>query len=198
LQGEGDVGRDEGGQLEDAALPHAGHGARVSLLGSPSATSAWAASTTGTLAGYDLSTDRLYGHVKTRKGRGEFLGFARYLRTLHPPGVRIAIVLDNFSPHLSTKTDDRVGRWAAANNVELAYVPFYASWLNQISVNRGPVHRPALLRPRRHRPPQPRRAGQHDPPLHRLAEPPPQRPPAPQDRPARRSHQEGEGCLMRH
>ena len=84
------------------------------------------------LAGYDLSTDRLYGHVKIRKGRTEFLAFCRYLRSLHPPGVRIAIVLDNFSPHLSTKTDARVGEWAAANNVELAYVPFYGSWLNRI------------------------------------------------------------------
>ncbi len=84
------------------------------------------------LAGYDLSTDRLYGHIKSRKGRTEFLAFCRYLRSLHPADVRIAIVLDNFSPHLSTKTDDRVGAWAAANNVELAYVPFYGSWLNRI------------------------------------------------------------------
>jgi transposase len=84
------------------------------------------------MAGYDLSTDRLYGHVKTRKGRSEFLAFCRYLRSLHPPEVRIAIVLDNFSPHLSTKKDQRVGEWAAANNIELAYVPFYASWLNRI------------------------------------------------------------------
>lgn len=84
------------------------------------------------LAGYDLSTDRLYGHIKTRKSRSEFLAFCRYLRSLHPPEVRIAIVLDNFSPHRSTKKDSRVGDWAAANNVELAYVPFYASWLNRI------------------------------------------------------------------
>jgi len=84
------------------------------------------------LAGYDLSTDRLYGHVKARKGRTEFLAFCRYLRSLHPTEVRVAIVLDNFSPHLSTKTDSRVGEWAAANNVELAYVPFYGSWLNRI------------------------------------------------------------------
>lgn len=84
------------------------------------------------LAAYDLSRDRLYGHIKTRKGRTEFLAFLRYIRSLHPPDVRIAIVLDNFSPHLSTKTDTRVGDWAAANNVELAYVPFYASWLNRI------------------------------------------------------------------
>ena len=84
------------------------------------------------IAGYDLSTDRLYGHVKARKGRTEFLAFCRYLRSLHPAGVRVGIVLDNFSPHLSTRTDDQVGRWAAANNVELAYVPFYCSWLNRI------------------------------------------------------------------
>ena len=84
------------------------------------------------LAAYDLGRDRLYGHIKTHKGRTEFLAFCRYLRSLYPPEVRIAIVLDNFSPHLSTKKDCRVGEWAAANNVELAYVPFYASWLNRI------------------------------------------------------------------
>jgi transposase len=84
------------------------------------------------IAGYDLATDRLYGHIKARKTRTEFLAFCRYLRSLYPDEVRIALVLDNFSPHLTTKTDDRVGRWAAANNVELAYVPFYGSWLNRI------------------------------------------------------------------
>jgi hypothetical protein len=81
---------------------------------------------------YDLGRDRLYGHVKARKGRTQFLEFCRYLRSLYPPSVRIALVLDNFSPHLSTTADPRVGDWAAANNVELAYVPFYASWLNRI------------------------------------------------------------------
>jgi transposase len=84
------------------------------------------------MAGYDLSTDRLYGHITTKKGRTEFLAFVRYLRRLHPPEVRIAIVLDNFSPHLATKTDQRVALWAEANNVELAYTPTYSSWLNRI------------------------------------------------------------------
>jgi transposase len=84
------------------------------------------------MAGYDLSTDRLYGHVVKTKDRTAFLAFCRYLRSLHPPDVRIGIVLDNFSPHRSTKKDPRVGEWADANNVELAYVPFYASWLNRI------------------------------------------------------------------
>ena len=43
----------------------------------------------------------------------------------------MAIVLDNWSPH-STKKDTTVGDWAEANNVELAYTPHYASWLNRI------------------------------------------------------------------
>lgn len=84
------------------------------------------------LAAYDLGTDKIYGHIKTTKNRTKFLEFCRYLRSLYPPEVRIAIVLDNFSPHLSTNKDTRVGDWAAANNVELAYVPTNASWLNRI------------------------------------------------------------------
>jgi hypothetical protein len=52
------------------------------------------------------------------------------VRSVHPPEVRIAIVLDSFSPDLSTKKEQRVGEWVGANNVELAYVPFYASWPN--------------------------------------------------------------------
>ncbi|HEV8527285.1 MAG TPA: IS630 family transposase [Actinomycetes bacterium] len=83
-------------------------------------------------AAYDLGRDKIYGHVKTTKNRTKFLEFCRYLRSLHPPEVRIAIVMDNYSPHLSTKKDTRVGDWAAANNVELAYVPTNASWLNRI------------------------------------------------------------------
>lgn len=81
---------------------------------------------------YDLGKDRLYGHIKPRKNRTRFLEFCRSLRSLNPPTVRIAIVLDNFSPHLTTKKDSRVGDWAAANNVEFAYTPTNNSWLNRI------------------------------------------------------------------
>jgi hypothetical protein len=45
---------------------------------------------------------------------------------------RIAIICDNFSPHLSTRKDRRVGPWAAANNIEIAYTPTNSSWLNRI------------------------------------------------------------------
>ncbi len=83
-------------------------------------------------AAYDLGRDRLYGHIKPKKNRTRFMEFCRYLRSLYPLEIRIAIVLDNFSPHLTTKKDSRVGDWAAANNVELAYTPTNSSWLNRI------------------------------------------------------------------
>jgi len=56
------------------------------------------------LAAYDLSNNRLLWAHQWRKGGTEFLAFLRYVRSLHPSGVRIAVVLDNFSPHLSMKT----------------------------------------------------------------------------------------------
>jgi transposase len=56
------------------------------------------------------------------------LEFCRYIRSLYPPGIRLRFILDNFSPHHGKK----MRQWAAANNVELAYTPHYASWLNRI------------------------------------------------------------------
>ncbi|ELB92685.1 transposase [Rhodococcus wratislaviensis IFP 2016] len=46
--------------------------------------------------------------------------------------MRLAIVCDNFSPHLTTKRCRRVANWAEANNVEIAYTPTNSSWLNRI------------------------------------------------------------------
>ena len=83
-------------------------------------------------AALELGEDKLYGHIKPRKTRARFLEFCRYLRSLYPVSVRIAIICDNFSPHLTTRRDARVGTWAAANNVEIAYTPTNASWLNRI------------------------------------------------------------------
>lgn len=83
-------------------------------------------------AALDLGRNVMYGHVKKRKKRAQFLQFCRYLRSLYPPRVRIAIVCDNFSPHLTTRVDTSVGDWAEANNVEIAYTPTNSSWLNRI------------------------------------------------------------------
>jgi transposase len=83
-------------------------------------------------AAYELGEDKLYGHIKPRKTRTRFLEFCRYLRSLYPPATRIAIICDNFSPHLTTRKDARVGAWATASNVEIAYTPTNSSWLNRI------------------------------------------------------------------
>jgi transposase len=80
------------------------------------------------LGAYDVGRDRLYGHLKQRKSRAEFLEFCRYVRSLYPAEIRLHFILDNFSPHLG----EQVRAWATANNVELAYTPFYGSWLNRI------------------------------------------------------------------
>ena len=99
-------------------------------------------------AAYELGEDKLYGHIKPRKTRARFLEFCRYLRSLYPASVRIAIICDNFSPHLSTQKDQRVGEWAAINNVEFGLC---AVLRVMAQPDRGPVHRAALLRAGRHR-----------------------------------------------
>ena len=58
------------------------------------------------MAAYDLTRTSSTATSRSTKDRTKFLEFCRYLRTLYPPEVRIAIVLDNFSPHLSTKQDN--------------------------------------------------------------------------------------------
>ncbi len=78
------------------------------------------------------SEDRVRDVIKPRKNRARFLEFCRYLRSLCPPQVRIAIICDNFSPHLTTRKDKRVGQWAAASNTEIAYTPTNSSWLNRV------------------------------------------------------------------
>jgi transposase len=80
------------------------------------------------LCALDVAADELTGEVTDRKARPEFLAFATKIRTAYPTRLRLAFILDNFSPHKG----DEIRAWAAANNVELAYTPFYGSWLNRI------------------------------------------------------------------
>ena len=121
------------------------------------------------LAAYELGEDKLFGHIKPRKTRARFLEFCRYLRSLYPPQTRIAIICDNFSPHLSTAKDGRISAWAQAKQHRDR---LHAGECLLVKPHRGPVHRAALLRARRNRPRQPSRAGRHDPPVHHLAQQP--------------------------
>ena len=80
------------------------------------------------LAALDVGEDLLSSEVEERKTRVEFLAFCNRIRAGYPAEVRLAFILDNFSVHKG----DEVRAWADANNVELAYTPHYASWLNRI------------------------------------------------------------------
>jgi hypothetical protein len=74
----------------------------------------------------------MHGHVKRRKTRTQFLEFCRYLRSLYPPQVRIAIICDSYFPHLITRRDKRVANWAAVSSTEIAYLTASSSWMNRI------------------------------------------------------------------
>ena len=74
------------------------------------------------------AADLFSSELSERKARVEFLAFCDQTRARYPAHVRLAFVLDNFSVHKG----DEMRAWAADNNVELAYTPQYASWLNRI------------------------------------------------------------------
>ena len=80
------------------------------------------------LCSLDVSSDLLTGEVTEHKTRVEFLAFCEQVRSRYPAKLRLAFVLDNFSVHKG----EQVRAWARDNNVELAYTPHYASWLNRI------------------------------------------------------------------
>lgn len=93
------------------------------------------------LSAYDLSKDRLYAHMKKHKTNVEFLAFLKYLRRLYPFYILIHVILDNFSPH----TVPRVLEYASRSNIEFAFTPTNASWLNPIEAHFGPLRKFALL-----------------------------------------------------
>lgn len=76
----------------------------------------------------DVGSDLLSGELSERKARVEFLAFCKTIRARYPAALRLAFVLDNFSPHKG----EEMRAWADDHNVELAYTPHYASWLNRI------------------------------------------------------------------
>jgi transposase len=79
------------------------------------------------LAALDLTTGKIYYRIRQRKRRREFLDLLKALR-VRWPGEKLHVVLDNFSPH----QHPNVRAWAAANDIELVFLPAYGSWLNWI------------------------------------------------------------------
>ncbi|WP_281199893.1 IS630 family transposase [Lentzea jiangxiensis] len=79
------------------------------------------------LAALDLTTGKIHYRIRRRKRHVEFLDLVKALRARWPEQ-KLYIVADNFSPHRHPDVLD----WAAANDVELVFLPTYSSWLNWI------------------------------------------------------------------
>jgi transposase len=79
------------------------------------------------LAALDLATGKIFYRIRDRKRWHEFLDLIKTLRRRWPLG-RLYLIVDNFSPHRRAE----VLSWCQANNVELVFLPTYASWLNWI------------------------------------------------------------------
>lgn len=79
------------------------------------------------IAALDLATGQITYRIRARKRWRELLSFLKLLRGRWP-GQKLYVIMDNFSPHHHPE----VTGWAAANDVELVFLPTYASWLNWI------------------------------------------------------------------
>jgi transposase len=79
------------------------------------------------LAALDLGSGQMTYRIRERKRWREFLALLTLLRSRWPAG-KLYVICDNFSPH----KHPAVTGWAAGHNVELVFLPTYASWLNWI------------------------------------------------------------------
>ncbi len=84
------------------------------------------------LAGIDLYDGHILGLVRERHRSKEFIEFLSLADGYYPPDLRIRIILDNHSSHLSKETM----QWLKGkpNRFEFIYTPKHGSWLNLIEM----------------------------------------------------------------
>ena len=120
-------------------------------------------------AAYELGEDKLYGHIKPRKTRARFLEFCRLP----------ALAVSRIGPHRDhlrqlqpapEHAQGPPGRHLGGG--EQRRDRLHADEFVLVKPHRGAVHGLAVLRAGRHRPRQPQGPGQHDPPVHHLAQQP--------------------------
>lgn len=82
------------------------------------------------LAGIDLMSGRIHALVTERHRSREFIGFLRKIDEAYPSQLRIRIVLDNHSAHISKETKSYLA--TKPNRFEFIFTPTHGSWLNLI------------------------------------------------------------------
>jgi len=86
--------------------------------------------TVSLLASMDLITGQVHGHVKNRHRSKEFIEHLKSLDTYYPKNVKIKIILDNHSAHVSKETKEYLK--TVPNRFEFVFTPTHGSWLNII------------------------------------------------------------------
>ncbi|MER7441583.1 transposase [Micromonospora avicenniae] len=95
------------------------------------------------IAALDLTTGKLHYRIRIRiRDRKRWREFLSFLKTLRRrwPDQRLYLICDNFSPHKHPE----VRAWCTANQVDLVFLPTYASWLNWIEAEFAAVRYFAL------------------------------------------------------
>jgi len=84
------------------------------------------------LASINLLTGKVYGKVYDRHRSKEFVKYLKYIDSLYPKQIKIKIILDNHSAHISKETKTYLK--TVPNRFEFIFTPTHASWLNLIEV----------------------------------------------------------------
>lgn len=82
------------------------------------------------LAGIDLVTGEVIGSVEERHRSREFVDFLKQLDAHYRPELRIQIILDNHSAHVSKETNAYLE--SVPGRFEFVFTPKHGSWLNVI------------------------------------------------------------------
>ena len=85
------------------------------------------------MAALDLTNNKLYGWMIPRKRWWRLSAFLMYLKRKY--SCKPHVILDNHS----TPEKEEIRGWTRANDVELAYTPTNASWLNPIECHFVPI-----------------------------------------------------------
>jgi transposase len=96
------------------------------------------------LAALEVHTGRILGQVYPRRRREEFVAFLDRLHAEVPAGQVIHLVLDNLNIHRGPHVDE----WLICHpgRVAFHFLPFHASWLNQIEIWFNTLQRRCLRR----------------------------------------------------
>jgi transposase/uncharacterized protein YwbE len=86
--------------------------------------------TVSLMAGIDLLTGKVHGQVVDRHRSREFIAFLKRVDQQYPSQIKIRMVLDNHSAHISKETRDYLAQ--VPNRFEFVFTPTHGSWLNLI------------------------------------------------------------------